>query len=81
LWFYAALSVAIFALALAWKAEIFALLQLQPLRDASLDFAYVATIFGCAFSLLAMAFSQVLEGLQKMNVSGSINSIGILTMN
>lgn len=81
LWFYAALSLAILALALAWKAEIFALLQLQPLRDASLDFAYAATIFGCAFSLLAMAFSQVLEGLQKMNVSGSINSIGILAMN
>lgn len=81
LWFYAALSLALVTATLAWQKEIRAFFRIELSDDPSLNLAYVATIFGCACSLLAMAFSQILEGLQKMNVSGSISSIGILAMN
>lgn len=78
---YACLGVTVVAGLLIWKVEICEFFRLEAPDASMLSTAYTAVTLSFVFGLMVTACLQMLEGLQKMNLSGSISSIGIIVMN
>jgi O-antigen/teichoic acid export membrane protein len=78
---YACWGVAIAFVLLFWQNDICNFLRLEAPDASVLKVAYIATVFGFLFSMLATAYLQMIDGLQKMNVSGTITSVSIISTN
>ncbi len=78
---YVAAGGAIATVLLVWQDEICNFLRLETADPFELKGAYTATVFSFLFSMFATAYLQIIDGLQKMNISGTITSLAIISTN
>lgn len=78
---YVCWGVVIASALMLWRSEICDFFRLEAHDASALKTAYIATVFSFLFSMLATAYLQIIDGLQKMNVSGTIASTAIISMN
>ncbi len=78
---YACWGVVIASILLLWQNEICNFFRLEAPDASMLKVAYVATVFSFLCSMFATAFLQMIDGLQKMKLSGTITSVSIISMN
>ncbi len=78
---YACWGIVIASILLLWQNEICNFFRLEAPDESILKMAYIATVFSFLCSMFATAYLQIIDGLQKMKVSGTITSASIISTN
>lgn len=78
---YACWGIAITAMLLWWQGSICDFFRLEAPDASMLSAAYMAMIFSFLFSMLATAYLQMIDGVQKMDISGTITAVAIISIN